>query len=58
MRSGDGNSSTAIEKAFEGNQFDGVLKLYQEGAGAGVADRFLTAVAALEKKNDPLRFAC
>jgi len=54
MRSGDGNSSTAIEKAFEGNQFDEVLKLYQEGAGAGIRDRFLTAVAALEKKNDPL----
>ena len=54
MRSGDGNGSTAIEKAFEGKLYDEVLKLYREGAGNGNRDRFLTAVAALEKKNDPL----
>lgn len=54
MRSGEGEGVTAIEKAFEGNQFDAVLKIYREGGGAGIRDRFLTAVAALEKKNDPL----
>lgn len=54
MRSGDGSSQTAIEKAYKGNQFEEVLKLYQHGAGAGIRDRFLTAMAALEKKNDPL----
>ena len=54
MRSGDGAGSTVIEKAFEGKQFDEVLKLYREGSGMGNRDRFLTAIAALEKNNDPL----